>query len=129
METLTLRIEVDVRPGDRERYAAGYSWTGEGELEGVSITVLPSEGHGFGLSEVLDATVAFAGGVAAGVTANLLTDGIKSAIGGTIRRARARKGSARSPRPEEDEAFEMEATSVEEAVRAALESPDSTVAS
>jgi hypothetical protein len=129
METLTLRIEVDVKPGDRERYASGFTWTGEGDFEGVSITVLPSEGHGFGLSEVLDASLVFAGGVAAGVTANFLTDAIKSAIGGTIRRARALKGAARSPRPEEDEAFEIEATSVEGAVRAALEGPDDTVGS
>lgn len=123
MENLTIRIEVDVKPGDRARYAAGFTWVGEGDFEGITIVVLPSEGHGFGLSEVLDATVVFAGGVAAGITANLLTDAIKIAIGGTVRRARARKGVTRSPRPEEDEVFEIEASSLDKTVRSALEEP------
>lgn len=117
---MTVRLEVDVPPSQRSAYAVGYAWIGEGKFDGISIEVSPTQGHGFGLTEVVDATILYGGSIVTGIAGNLLTDAIKLAVRGTVRRSRARRGRVEMPPPEEDEAFDIEAKSLAGSVRDAL---------
>lgn len=116
MESISVRLEVDVSPSDRGRLSTGSQWSGEGTYDGFHVDVLPVRGHGFGLTEVVDVVVVFGGPLVAGVTANLVTDVVKMAVKGTVRRALARRTTQAIPIAEEDEQFEVHAGSVEDTV-------------
>jgi hypothetical protein len=84
---IELELEVDIKPSEADAVAAGYHWKGEGEFEGIEIDFRPPQGHGFGLTVL--ATIAIT--IGSGVATDLLTDAIKAAILGTVRRARSHK--------------------------------------
>jgi hypothetical protein len=121
MEAITVRLEIDVAPSERGRYSSGYEWVGEDAYDGLTINVLPARGHGFGLTEIVDAVIAFGGTVGAGVSVNLVTEALKLAVKGTVRRAHARRADSSIPVAEEDEEFDVESTSIESTVRDVLD--------
>jgi hypothetical protein len=107
--SIELEIETDVRMSDLDTLAEGYRWDGEGEHEGIAVEVRSLEGHGFGLTEVLTIVVS----VGVGASANLLSDAIKLAVKGVIRRARVKAPSA-------DSDDEVPNRSLEEALKEAI---------
>ncbi|WP_426509105.1 hypothetical protein ACPPVO_00375 [Dactylosporangium sp. McL0621] len=82
---LELELESSRRP---DSPLSSGAWIGHDRYEGIEITVNGREdGHGFGFSEIV--TIAMS--VASGVTIDLLSDAIRTAAGGAIRKVRGRR--------------------------------------
>ncbi len=116
MENMQLDVEVDFKQSDIEALTQGYVWVGEGDFAGIEVEVHPLVGHGFGLTALIGISIA----VATGVGTNLLTDAIKAAIRGTVRRARSHKSSqnAAGSREIDQNDFDLDSVTLDEAVAA-----------
>jgi len=117
MELYEFDVEVDVKPSQLDASAAGYRWQGDGEFAGIDIEVHPAVGHGFGLTDLITITVS----VGVSATANLITEAIKAAVHGTVRRASVRKNSTDGAGQEvEQSTFDLSAKPLDEAVDEAV---------
>lgn len=93
--TIHLVVEVDVKPERLEELEAGYTWAGEGVFAGVEVEVSGRDEHGFGLTELVDIAIT----VGEGVTVKLLSDAIKEAVVGVVRRARVKRQGPDDEKP------------------------------
>lgn len=90
-QNITVQVEADLSLKDLDAIMDGIRWTGTGDMAGIEINVTPTkDGHGFGLTEVLEVAVA----IGTTVTADLIADAIRAAVRGTIRRISVGKTEA-----------------------------------
>jgi hypothetical protein len=96
-DSIELELEVDVDLRSLDQVREGFRWEGDGPYSGIVIDVRSEQGHGFGLTELVDVAIA----VGTGVSADFIADAIRAAVKGTIRRVR-RKRAGDSAKPASD---------------------------
>ncbi|WP_461164462.1 hypothetical protein [Arthrobacter sp. R4-81] len=80
---IVVQVEADIDLKAVDVVREGFCWQGTGELADIMVDVRPTdEGHGFGLTELLEVAIT----VGATVSADLIADAIRAAVKGTIRR-------------------------------------------
>lgn len=83
--TLVITVEADVKLESLDEVRTGSHWAGTGTFSGINIEVRPTEdGHGFGLTEILEVAIT----IGTAVSADLIADAIRAAVKGTIRMVR-----------------------------------------
>jgi hypothetical protein len=84
-DEFVINVEADLDLKSLDQMRAGAQWVGSGIMSGINIDVRPTEeGHGFGLTEILEVGIS----VGTAVSADLIVDAIRAAVKGTIRRVK-----------------------------------------